>query len=125
MFSTYGTDDEMWPIFTGKIIYFIHVNLCRKVYINSIANSINNPMKLPQKCDIFCISNRQRNMDNLNSTNIKFYACKFCVGYRCENCAVMLVNNPMKLLQICKIFYGYYRLPKIGLSCVCPLSIHM
>ena len=80
MFFTYGTDDEIWPIFTAKIIYFIHTSVCRIVNIYSIANSINNPMKLPQKCDIFYISNRQRNMDNLNSRNIKFHACTICVG---------------------------------------------
>ena len=68
MFSTYGTDDEIWPIFTEKLC-FIHANLCRIVNIYSTANSINNPMKLPQKYDIFYISDRQRNMDNLNSRN--------------------------------------------------------
>ena len=55
MFSTYGTDDQIWPIFTAKITYFICANLCRIVNIYSTANSINNPMKLPQKCDIFYI----------------------------------------------------------------------
>ena len=70
---------EIWPIFTAKIMYFIHANLCRIVNIYSTANSIN-PMKLPQKCDIFYISDKQRNMDNLNSRNIKFHACTICVG---------------------------------------------
>ena len=74
MFFTYGTDDKIWPIFTVKIIHFIYANLCRIVNIYSIANSINNPMKLPQKCDIFYISDRQRNMDNLNNRNIIFHA---------------------------------------------------
>ena len=58
MFSTYGTNDEIWSIFTAKIIYLIHANLSRIVNIYSTENSIN-PMKLPQKCDIFYISNRQ------------------------------------------------------------------
>ena len=80
MFSTYGTDDEIWPIFTAKIIYFIHAILCRTVNIYSTANVINNPMKLPQKCDIFYISHKQQNMDNLNSRNIKFHTCTICVG---------------------------------------------
>ena len=74
------TDDEIWPIFTAKIIYFIHANLCRLVNIYSTANSINNLMKLLQKYDIFYISDKQRNMDNLNSRNIKFHACTICVG---------------------------------------------
>ena len=69
MFFTYGTDDEIWPIFTAKIIYFIHANLCRIVNIYFTVNFINNPMKLPQKCDIFYIADRQRNMDNLSSRN--------------------------------------------------------
>ena len=59
---------------------FIHANLCRIVDIYSTANSINSHMKLPQKCDIFYISDKQRNMDNLNSRNIKFHACTICVG---------------------------------------------
>ena len=74
LFSTYGTDDEIWPIFTAKIIYFIHANLCRIVNINFTENSINNHMKLPQICDVFYISDKQRNMDNLNSRKIKFHA---------------------------------------------------
>ena len=69
MFSTYGADDEIWPMSTAKIIYFIHAILCRTVNIYSTANFINNPMKLPQKCDIFYISHKQQNMDNLNSRN--------------------------------------------------------
>ena len=80
MFSTYWTDDEILPIFTAKIIYFIHANLCRIVNIYSTANSINDPIKLPQKCDIFYISDKQRKMDNLNRRNIKFHACTICVG---------------------------------------------
>ena len=35
----------------------------------------------------------------------------------------MLVNNPMKLLQKCKIFYIYDGLLKFGLSCACPLCV--
>ena len=64
----------------SKIIYFIHAILCRIVNIYSTANSINNLIKLPQICDIFYISDKQRNMDNLNSRNIKFHACTNCVG---------------------------------------------
>ena len=56
LFSTYGIDDEVWPNFTAIIIYFIQANLCRIVDIYSTANSINNPIILPQKCDIFYIS---------------------------------------------------------------------
>ena len=59
MLSTYGTDDEIWPIFRAKILYFIHANLCRIVHTYSTANSINNPMKLQQKCDIFYISDKK------------------------------------------------------------------
>ena len=77
MFSTCGTDDEIWPIFTEKIIYFIHANLCRIVNIYATANSINNPMKSPQKCDIFYISDKQRNMDNLSSRNKNFMHAQF------------------------------------------------
>ena len=49
MFSTHGKDDEIWPIFTAKIIYYIHANLCRIVNIYSAADSIYNLMKLPPK----------------------------------------------------------------------------
>ena len=80
MFSTYGTDDEIWPIFTAKIMYFIHAILCRIVNIYSTANFINNPMKLTQKCGILYTSHKQRNMDNLDSRNLKFHACTICVG---------------------------------------------